>query len=145
MTQDTLGLIIVALISFGGIFYTQRVTKRANDRAGEVASRKVSQDAYDRARAADSETIRNLRAEVDRERQLRAKDQDQVQREIERLERQVDALRLDLSQSSRENLRLLEHIDKLEATVARLRARLAVAGLMDDRQPRGGEHPTTGG
>jgi predicted nucleic acid-binding Zn-ribbon protein len=142
MTQDSWGLIIVAAISLAGIVYTQRGIKRTSERNAGLEDRKVSQDAYDRARAADSETIRSLRDEVARERQLRADDQaadqrekDQVQKEIDRLQRQVDVLRQDLSSSSRENLRLTEHIDALERTVARLRARLVTAGLMDDRRP----------
>lgn len=142
MDQNTVGLIVVAAMSLAGILWTQYVIKRNNDRTTDVAKDKVSQDAYDRARDADKDTIANLRAEVQRERELRGKDQEQVQREIERLERQVDALRVDLSSSSRENLRLLEHIDRLEATVARLRARLAVAGLMDERRPDPSGDPT---
>jgi chromosome segregation ATPase len=142
VNQNGILTLLVALIAVSGVVYTARSNRKASDQANEVAKatevtarKKVDQDAFDRARAADQETIRNLREEVNRERTLRREDQQQTQSEIAKLERQIEALRLDLSSSHRNEQRLLEHIDKLEATVARLRARLAVAGLLEDRQP----------
>lgn len=130
MTVDTnfLGLILVAVISVGGTVYASRQSKKSSDSSTAVQAASVSQEAFQRARDADTTTINNLRADLTAERQMRHDDRLQMATEIERLQRSIDALRADLGQSHRENLTLREHIDRLEATVARLRARLTIAG-----------------
>lgn len=113
---DRTTLILVALIAAIPVAYTAWATRRAADRSRVIEKTKVDADAYDRARKLDESTITRL------------------ERDLDSAQRSIDALRRDLSDEQRENLRLREHIDRLEATVARLRARLGVAGLLDERK-----------
>jgi FtsZ-interacting cell division protein ZipA len=136
--------VIVALLAVAGVVYTawanRQQNKRATEqserqarRATELERRKVDQDAYDRARHADQETIRSLQREIERERALRTEDHATATRELERLGHQLDALRQALTDEQRENTRLREHIDRLERTIVRLRQRLVNADLLDER------------
>lgn len=108
-------LLIVAALSLAGVVYTSRQTRLVAAAATEVARRTATDDAYTRARAIDSQTITRL------------------DRDLQAAQRILEQLRADLSAEQLENFRLHEHVDRLEATVVRLRTRLAMAGLLDDR------------
>lgn len=114
---DRLTLLITACIAALPILYTAHSTRKARDKSLEVEKKSVDRDAYETAQRINDNTIARLKQDLDS------------------AQRSIDALRRDLSDEQRENLRLREHIDRLEATVARLRARLGVAGLLDERKP----------
>ena len=126
-------------LALAGVIYVRRDTRHLETQkhveAEKALNKKVDTEAFDRARTIDSDAIRHLQSELVRERDERARERAETRKEIERLQRQIEALRTDLSGAQRQETRLLEHIDKMEATVARLRARLAVAGLLEDRSP----------
>lgn len=129
---------IPGALALVGVIFVRFDTKRAErDQAKErtkSARTKVDQEAYDRARRTDLETIDQLRTELDRARTERIRDREEMQDELDKLERQLMVLRRDLSGEQQENLRLRGHIDRLEATVANLRAKLVTAGMFDERQ-----------
>lgn len=121
MDNGSLAAIIVSLVAAAGAYMSQRAAAKAAKVNAESSGRmKMEDEAYDRAREYDTDTITRQKAEIDALR-IQNDTLQRVHTQNRHLNEDVKRVSKDNDQLHAENTRLVKRVEDLESEVAVLK------------------------